>query len=195
MERKIGQPGRPTGWVGQIVGYIMSRYNQPENEWTVSLLDIRSIDRILEIGFGPGLAIQYASKLATDGLVAGIDWSDTMLEAATKRNIAAIREKRVQLKRGDVAAIPYPDGSFDKVMAINSIYFWSSPLTGLKEIQRVLKPNGQVAIMARKSQRPEYQSFSGEQLSARLTEAGFRQVRVVDGPNPKHPILCVLGVK
>lgn len=160
MEGKIGQPGRPRGLVGQIVGYIMSWYNQPENEWTVSLLDAQPTDRILEIGFGPGLAIRYASKLATEGLIAGIDWSETMLKAAARRNAATIRAGRVELKQGDVATVPYSDNSFDKVMAINSIYFWSSPLAGLREIHRVLKPNGRIAIMARKSQKREYQSLA-----------------------------------
>ena len=61
-------------------------------DWTISLLDIQAEDRILEIGFGPGVSVRRMSRLAVRGFIAGIDISDLMVRQARKRNAAAIRE-------------------------------------------------------------------------------------------------------
>src|SRR5215471_17470602 len=134
-------------------------YNRPENEWTVSLLDIQPDDRVLEIGFGPGLGIQYASKLATRGFVVGLDHSETVLMEATRRNASAIEIGQVELKRGDVADIPYPAEFFDKAFAVNAIYF-GEPVAALKEIHRVLRPGGIVAITVRQKNKGVYLKYT-----------------------------------
>ncbi len=72
------------------VGYLMDIYNREDNHWTVSLLDIGETSKVLEIGFGTGLAIAEAAKIAKHGQIYGIDHSETMLEAAQKRNRKAV---------------------------------------------------------------------------------------------------------
>src|SRR5260221_7783985 len=105
---------KPSGIVGWLVGRMMARGNATEAAWTVALLDIQPDDQVLEVGFGPGVAIQHAAKRVTSGRVAGTDYSEMMLRAAGRRNAAAIRAGRVELQRGDVAAMPFPDAPFDK---------------------------------------------------------------------------------
>ncbi len=85
----------------------MARGNEYEAEWTVSQLDLQPTDRVLEIGFGAGVAIQLASQKVTNGQVIGIDLSDTMLQLARQRNALAIQAGRVQLDQGDGLNLPY----------------------------------------------------------------------------------------
>lgn len=67
------QAGRPTGIVGRSIVLLMAHRasNRRRNTWAVSLLEVRSDDRVLEIGFGPGLAIRELSRIAVDGTCAG----------------------------------------------------------------------------------------------------------------------------
>lgn len=55
-----------------------------KNKWTISLLNIQKVDNVLEIGFGPGIAIEMVSNINRDGYVVGIDYSDVMLQQAKK---------------------------------------------------------------------------------------------------------------
>lgn len=114
MKSFMSQFGRPQGLLGRIVGVIMAYENRQRNRWAVSLLGIQPTDRVLEVGFGPGLAIEGIARLAERGFVAGVDFSEVMVQQARKRNSAAIRARRVQLKLGAVSALPYGDGTFDK---------------------------------------------------------------------------------
>ncbi|MHC4265878.1 MAG: methyltransferase domain-containing protein, partial [Planctomycetota bacterium] len=69
--------------------------NEERVQWTISLLNISPNDRVLEIGFGPGFAIELISKIATEGLVVGVDHSEVMVRHASKRNARAIRDGKV----------------------------------------------------------------------------------------------------
>ena len=183
----------------------MARGNKYDARWTVSLLDIQPESRVLEIGFGPGVSTQYASEIATQGFVAGIDHSETMVQAARRRNADAIKAGRVDLKRGDVSSLPYPDKSFDRVFSIHSIYFWARPVDCLRELGRVLKPSGLLAITIEpKDKWTELQRrqtslmslYYAADVSAMISNAGFRDVRVEVRPEQdKSRGECVLGVR
>jgi len=86
-----------------------------------------------------------------------------------------------------VASLPYPDESFDKVFSIHSIYFWAKPVDCLKELRRVLKPGGLLAITIQpKDKWTELQRrgsslrslYFGTDLASMFSDAGFREVRV-----------------
>jgi ubiquinone/menaquinone biosynthesis C-methylase UbiE len=95
----------------------------------VSLLDVQPTDRLLEIGFGPGLAIaELSRRVGASGHVYGIDHSDVMLRQATRCNAAAIEAGQVTLTRGTVEQLPPAlDGPFDAILAVNSLGFWAAP--------------------------------------------------------------------
>jgi SAM-dependent methyltransferase len=50
--------------------------------------------------------------------------------------------ERAKFQLAAAEAIPFPDGSFDRAVAINVVYFWSDPVQALTEIRRVLRPGG-----------------------------------------------------
>ncbi len=189
------QPEKPSGIIGRIVGYLMDIYNREDNYWTVSLLHIGKTSKVLEIGFGTGLAIAEVAKLTTHGSVYGIDHSETMLKVAQKRNQRAIKSGRVNLQLGSAIALPFEDKYFDIVYSINCIYFWDPPIQGLAEIYRVLKPEGTVAITVRNKDDEIYARWKPNLVRDLLKSSGFVNVKTLDGSNPKHPIYCAIGNK
>src|SRR5258708_424774 len=110
----------PRGLPGRLVGWVMALRpsNRKRNAWAVWLMDVQSSsDRVLEIGFGPGIAVREIARRATSGQVVGIDRSAVMRAQAARRNAAAIRAGRVSLT---VASIDDPlafDRPFDKILA------------------------------------------------------------------------------
>jgi ubiquinone/menaquinone biosynthesis C-methylase UbiE len=200
-----GKFRRPVGLFGRLVGNVMARSNEYEAGWTVSLLSIQPEDHVLELGFGPGVAIQRASQEAVRGVVAGIDYSETMVRVARRRNAAAVKSGRVTLRQGEGAALPYPDESFDKALSIHCVYFWPLPVDTMKELWRTLKPGGSLAvtILPRekwpKSRTPPddiFTLYDVSEVSQIFLYAGFPNVRIELCPRPdKFPGACVIGVK
>src|SRR5438477_6922689 len=109
----------------------MAQQRVPENAWTVALLDAQPADRILEIGFGPGIAIEALARVVTRGHVVGIDYSHAMVAAASRRNGPAIRAGYVALQYGEAARLPFSNAAFDKAYGIHTIYFWPDAPAGL----------------------------------------------------------------
>jgi ubiquinone/menaquinone biosynthesis C-methylase UbiE len=197
------QFGNPSGMLGKFIGNGMARRNAYDAQWTISLLNIQPHQRVLEIGFGPGVSTQMASEKASKGFVAGIDHSRTMVQAASQRNAAAIRAGRMELKHGEVSSLPYPDQSFDIVFSLHSIYFWSKPVECLKEIKRVLKTDGLlgITIQPKDKWRPNVDSslmtlYFGSDIASLFSEVGYRNIRVETSPQEDKEFLeCILGVK
>ena len=111
---------RVVGWLaGLLVGWEMALRpsNRRRNRWAVSLLDVQPADLLLEIGFGPGIAIREAARHAKRGHVVGIDHSPEMVRQATRRNQAAVTEGRVELRQAAVDALPPFDWIFDTFLA------------------------------------------------------------------------------
>ena len=101
--------------------------NRKRNTWAVSLLDVRRDDRVLEIGFGPGLAIRELSRIAVNGYICGIDHSELILRSASRRNADGLARGVVDLRLGSVDELPEFDELFDRILAINAAMFWGDP--------------------------------------------------------------------
>jgi len=76
---------------------------------------------------------------SVDGVVAGVDYLENMVQHARKRNANTIRAGRVEIRHGNVSALLYDDGSFDKVIAVETFYFWPDPVPNLQEVRRVVR--------------------------------------------------------
>jgi ubiquinone/menaquinone biosynthesis C-methylase UbiE len=194
------QFGRPTGFWGNIAGKIMAftPSNKERIRWTISLLDAKPDDRVLEIGFGPGFAIELMSKIVSEGFVAGIDHSDVMVRQAGERNARAIREGRVALRLGSVSNLPKFDEPFDKIFTINSIHFWTEPIGCLKELRNMLKPGGLIAVTLQPRSRSATDTTTeeiGKEIAMNLERAGFSQVRLEIKQTKPVSVACALGIK
>ncbi|WP_244486493.1 class I SAM-dependent methyltransferase [Bradyrhizobium viridifuturi] len=178
--------GRPQGLLGRLGGMVMAHMNADCGAWVTDLLELRPNDRVLEVGFGPGVVIQRLTNTIPAGSIAGVDASPEMVQQARARNGAAIQDGRVDLRLGSVEHLPFDDGSFDKVLAINSMQVWPDAITGLREIRRVTKPGGRVAL--------GFTSHSGQPkdgVADRLVAAGFTAARLVDAEQR----FCALATK
>jgi SAM-dependent methyltransferase len=166
---------RPQGALGAVGGMIMARTNSDCGVWVTDLLEITSSDNVLEVGFGPGVIIQYLSELVRTGHITGIDQSREMVKQARARNATAIQRGCVDLLHGSVDRLPFCDNSFDKALAINSMQVWPDATAGLREIRRVLKPASSIAL--------GFTSYSGQRkkgLRETVVAAGFTRASVVE---------------
>jgi ubiquinone/menaquinone biosynthesis C-methylase UbiE len=178
--------GRPKGVLGRLGGIVMARVNRDAAAEVVGLLDVRPDDRILEIGFGPGVAVQLLARRALTGCVAGVDQSQEMVRQAAARNAEALRSRRVDLRYGSAERLPFAEATFDKVLAINSMQVWPDARAALKEIRRVLKPSGTVAL--------GFTVNSGQRqdgVAELLAAAGFARARIVGRPQ----LFCAIASK
>lgn len=191
------QFGHPRGLGGRVAGWLMALSNRQLNAWAVDLLVVRPSDHVLEIGFGPGLAVQALSRRARRGRVAGVDVSALMVRQASGRNAAAIRAGQVELREGGVSDLPYPDSSFDKALAVNNVQFWPNLPEDLGEVRRVLRPGGVLAIVLQPRWAPSEAEVLAvrDDLAAQVRAAGYTDVRTVVTPMQPMPAFAVLGVK
>lgn len=165
--------GRPTGLLGRIGGWILAGGKDEMIEWVVGLLSVQPTDRVIEVGFGPGDGVRLTAETASDGFVAGVDYSEQMVRTARERNAAAIEQGTVNLRYGRASELPFEADSFEKAFSINSMQLWPDVQAGLEELQRVLTPDGTAAFGA-----TPHANQSPEDLTRILTSAGFEAVQI-----------------
>jgi SAM-dependent methyltransferase len=188
---------RPRSFAGWLVGWEMAlrSSNRKRNVWAVELLGVEPTDRVLEIGFGPGIAIRELSRRATRGLVCGVDHSEVMVRQARRRNWAAVGEGRVALRCSSAEHLPAFEEPFDKVLAVNNMGMWREPGERLIELRSLMRPGGRIAIVSQPrcpGATAETTVAAGREIAARLTEAGFTRIRS-EMLALKPPVVCVIG--
>lgn len=193
---------KPEGHLGKFIGFLMSRRTKAANDRTLALLDIQLNDKVLEIGFGPGLAIKKASEKA--GFVAGIDFSNTMVKKASKLNAAAIKSGKVELRHGDATELHYKENSFDKVFSVNVIYFWDNPVAILKSIRKVMKYGGRIVIHAKSKRTLDklkltksgvFKGYNADELVGLFRNAGFKNVKHEIKESKGMEGICIIAEK
>jgi ubiquinone/menaquinone biosynthesis C-methylase UbiE len=195
--RLVAQAHNPTGVVGQVEGWIFShrRSNVRRNRWAVELLEVKPSDRVIELGCGPGVAIAALASRATKGLVVGVDHSAVVIRQARRRNADAIKQGRVSLIHAPVEHLQTAGGPFDAALAVNTVGMWPEPTTRLREIGRMLRPGGRIALVSQPrcpGATAATSAAAADRLAGQLSEAGFEDIRAETlGLNP--PAVCVLA--
>ncbi|WP_163572872.1 class I SAM-dependent methyltransferase [Fodinicola feengrottensis] len=193
----VRQAHHPRGIVGWANGWMFALRpsNRRRNLWAVSLLDVRPTDRVLEIGFGPGIAIAAFAGRATEGHVFGIDHSQAMVRHAGRRNSAALRANRVHLTQASVEQVPAFSDPLDVILAVNSVGFWPDPVERLRELRRLLRPGGRIALVSQPrcpGATRDATVRASQELQNLLTQAGFTHLRV-ETLDLNPPVACVLA--
>jgi ubiquinone/menaquinone biosynthesis C-methylase UbiE len=178
------QSGNPSGLLGRIIAWIMAFETAAQNDAAREALLLEKTDRVLELGFGHGRTIESIAHAVPGGLVAGVDHSPEMLRVASERCAALVAANRVELACCDSRALPYPAGSFDKVLAVHALYFWPNALEQLREAARVLQPSGLLVLGFRPKDDPAcgdfpatvYTFYGRDQVKDLLEGAGFADV-------------------
>jgi SAM-dependent methyltransferase len=197
--RLADQFHHPHGMLGRLAGLILAnrKSNRLRNAWTVGLLDIQPTDSVLELGFGPGVSIAAASRLAPEGCVIGIDHSASMLRAASRRNRSAIQSGRVVLHEASLEKLPEFELSFDKIFGVNALQFVSEPLEVLSAIRERMASGARIAI-TQQSRRPNATDRDSiravESVGELLEQVGFGSVQIETLPLQPVCAACVLAV-
>lgn len=173
------QFGRPRGAIGYVADYMMAHRssNLERNDWALSLLAIKPTDRILEIGFGPGITVGKSAARAAQ--VVGIDHSALMLRRATSRNKELIQQGKLTLMLGPVEGLTSKLGSFDKIYSMNVVLFWKEPVAVFRRLRNLLKPGGVLltGYMPRQPGAKDEDAFQkGMEIESWVREAGFEVV-------------------
>ena len=176
--------GKPEGEIGRALADSMAERNWSVYEAAFERLGVRSGERIFEVGFGNGKVVPRLMRLASAIAYTGIDYSQAMVAEAKASNKSQIEGGSVEFRHASVEAIPFADDSFDHALTINTIYFWPEPVRGLAEIRRVLRPGGNLLLVAGTPEQMSaftqhgFRLYADAQLRELFVKAGFRGVTV-----------------
>jgi len=136
-------------WATDGRGEEMERHHADITAQTLALMDLRPGERVLDLGCGAGWATRLlAQRVAGDaegrGAAIGLDVSDEMLKLA---RVNSIGMAHVQFVWGSAESIPAEEGFFDKVLSVESFYYYADQGKALDELRRVLTPGGELFIL------------------------------------------------
>ena len=189
----------PKGRMGRLMLRFMNFGHAPLTNWGLDLVDFQDEWTMLDIGCGGGATLKRLLKRSNGSRVYGIDISEESVAKARKVNDALL-DKRVFVTQGSAEKLPYDDGLFDLVTAVETVYFWPNLPDCLQEVHRVLKPGGHFAIMVEVLEDDSkwtdlcegMTAYTPEQLKNLLDEAGFIQTEI---HRKKPSYATILGVK
>ena len=174
--------------------------------WGLMHISIGRSFTILDIGCGGGATIAKLAALAAEGRVYGIDYSLDSVGISQRRNRKLIETGRVEIKHSSVSEMPFRDGMFDLVSAIETHYFWPNLPEDLKEVRRVLKPGGNLILMGGEYKGGKFDKRNAkwvelgnmtyhtlEELRRLLLKAGFLKVEVFE--EYEQGWVCAVGGK
>jgi cyclopropane fatty-acyl-phospholipid synthase-like methyltransferase len=179
-----GQFKRPSGWFGNFASKIMIKGNRNKYEILIKEMDIQSDDKLLEIGYGPGLGIHMITQLCESCNIHGVDFSKLMYKKASKYNKSNIETGKVQLQYGDFLNIFIAKNQYDKIFCLNVIYFWDELYKPFEKTLSLLKTNGVFfmymadadTLNEKKAPDGIFNKYSIEQVVGSLKSAGFTTI-------------------
>jgi SAM-dependent methyltransferase len=186
---------------GWLLANLWRFEHRPVNRVTLELAKIRPTHRVLELGCGPGWALQQASERAISGHVLGLDVSETVLLTARRANRRAIAAGRVSLRRIDGVQLGLEPRSFDRILSVHSIYFWQEPQRVLAQLAQALSPGGRLVLAFRADSRSlparfrdeVYRFYAAAEVQNLVVAAGFSEVEVLRQPDVSPDLVWVIA--
>jgi SAM-dependent methyltransferase len=120
-------------------GRFMGRFSDGLSAGLADLAEVRSGQRVLDVGAGPGTLSAELARRVGEAHVAAIDPSPPFVSALRDRLPGA------DVRRGTAEDLPHPDDTFDATLAQLVVHFMSDPVGGIREMARVTVPGGVVA--------------------------------------------------
>lgn len=197
-----GQLGKPSGFAGKFAALLWNKRNAALNDVVFDMLSLERTDGVLEIGFGGGYLLGRMSAMVPEGLLAGVDISPAMVAQCENRYRKEIREGRLELKCAAAESLPYPPQYFTKVCSTNSIFYWQDLERAFSEIERVLKPGGNLVLcftskdsLAKRNFANKIRLVEAGEIQALMRAKGFESIRGVNSSDRHREFACVMGKK
>src|SRR6202790_2222818 len=136
-------------WADEGEGAKMDRHHVDITEKTMRRMDLRPGERVLDLGCGSGWATRLLARMVGEGpdgfgQVVGVDVSDEMIRQAR----ADSKEfDNVMFVVGSAAQIPWEENFFDKMLSVESFYYYPDQERALAELFRVMAPHGRMFIL------------------------------------------------
>src|SRR5438046_8625340 len=136
-------------WAAAGRGEEMERHHASIVEQTLRLMELRPGERVLDMGCGAGWATRILARMVGDGpqghgQVIGIDIADEMIRRA---RAGSTDFDNVMFVWGSAHQIPWEENFFDKVLSVESFYYYPDQDRALAELFRVLAPRGRMFIL------------------------------------------------
>jgi ubiquinone/menaquinone biosynthesis C-methylase UbiE len=148
-----------------------------ERERLIDALELVGNEKVLDVGCGRGLLLNGVARRLPRGMAFGIDLWQTVDQSGNSPEAALVNSKaenvadRVDVITADMRDLPFPDGSMDAVIssiAIHNVRDRDGRAKAIREIARVLKPNGRVALQ---------DFFSAREYLKTLTDLGWKDIK------------------
>lgn len=131
-------------WLDTVAGE-MERHYSPGRTWEATargVLGFVDLGHVLDLCSGDGVIAELVAPRARS--IVCFDKSELMVKAAERR---LSRFENVKVRQGDMHELPFDDSSFDQVIFFNGLTYAERPGTVLREIARVLRPKGTLALL------------------------------------------------
>src|SRR5581483_8890327 len=136
-------------WAEAGEGEKMERHHLDITEKAIRRMELRPGERVLDLGCGSGWATRLLARLVSDGpegfgQVVGVDVSDEMIRQARG---ASKDFENILYVWGSAEKIPWEENFFDKVLSVESFYYYPDQDRSLMELFRVMAPRGRMFIL------------------------------------------------
>jgi ubiquinone/menaquinone biosynthesis C-methylase UbiE len=204
----VSQCKRPRGWLGRLALWNMNSRHSKVTDWGLAHVSVNAHDTVLDVGCGGGRTVSKLAAMAAQGKVYGADFSEASVAASKRTNARWIEMGRVEIRHASVSRLPFPDGMFDLITAVETHFWWPNLPGDLREVLRVLRPGGTFAViaeiykganttMARLCEK--YAPVTGltflsvEEHREMLANAGYSEIQITLEPGKGW--ICALGKK
>jgi len=145
---RVNQCQKPAGWLGRFILWNMNSRHSKVTDWGLSHVSVEKHDTVLDVGCGGGRTVSKLAAIATQGKVYGVDFSKESVAVASRTNRQWMDMARVEIREGSVSQLPFSEGVFDLVTAVETHFWWPDLPADMREVLRVLKPGGTLIIIA-----------------------------------------------
>jgi len=193
---------------GAICLRNMNSRHSKVTDWGLGHVRIEPHYTILDVGCGGGRTLCKLAGVATQGKAYGVDYSEESVAISKRTNAAWIAMDRVEVQHGSVSQLPFPEGMFDLITAVETHFWWPDLPTDMREICRVLKPGGWLVVIAEVYKganttvaklAEKYASKTGMTLldidehRVLFANAGYSEVQIIEERD--KPWMCGIGRK
>ncbi len=135
-------------WAEEGKGEEMEEHHSSITRQTLALMELKPGDRVLDLGCGAGWATRMIAVAVADehrpGQVIGLDVSDEMIRHA---RAASTEYHNAMFVVGSAQQVPWEENFFDKVLSVESFYYYADQDRALAELFRVMAPKGELYIL------------------------------------------------